>query len=349
MSALQFLIRLGILQRSRGGLISAPWILEDGIWNDEGRWDDAALWIDFHRSIGSLAAALAARRSVEGALSAALQNPEVQAALGGTGAAALLARGALSGNAAAALLAAGATTGTLSATIEAQAAPTYTANPVHSDGTNDFMLRGAALTGATNSPSVTGSVWLRRTGGFGNLHRVIASNAANFVLEWMFENTLHFRGHDGTSTSLDIVAPPFTDTAWRHFMWSANAANAHLYVNDVSNMTVAAPHTGNNFAFAAQTNWSILAGLTGTNKLQGDIADLQIWFGQYRDLSVAANRRLFITSDGKPVDPATAEASLGAPIVRLSGPTASWHANDGTGGGFTLTGSLTDGTGPVGV
>ena len=72
------------------------------------------------------------------------------------------------------------------------------------------------------------------------------------------------------------------------------------------------------------------------------MADLMMWPGTYLDFSVEANRRLFISAAGKPVDPAVAVAALGTPIVRFSGPTASWHTNKGSGGGFTENGALTD-------
>jgi len=53
-------------------------------------------------------------------------------------------------------------------------------------------------------------------------------------------------------------------------------------------------------------------------------------------------RRLFIDGNGKPVDPATATASLGTPAVLLSGDVSGFVTNQGNGGAFTLSGTLTN-------
>ncbi len=81
----------------------------------------------------------------------------------------------------------------------------------------------------------------------------------------------------------------------------------------------------------------------------GDIADFQVWVGTSiveADNTISTpNRRLFIDASGKPVDPAVAAAALGPPTVRcsatLGGPASSFATNQGTGGAFTTTGTLT--------
>lgn len=78
----------------------------------------------------------------------------------------------------------------------------------------------------------------------------------------------------------------------------------------------------------------------------GDIADLRIMPGINLldgggDIP-QATRRLFIDAGGKPVDPAVATAALGAPCILFSGDSAAFATNQGTGGAFTLNGSLTN-------
>jgi hypothetical protein len=70
------------------------------------------------------------------------------------------------------------------------------------------------------------------------------------------------------------------------------------------------------------------------------VIDLACYF------SVEANRRLFITADGKPTNPALWPSGG---QVQFYGAVDDWHTNKGTGGGFTLTGALTAGTGPVAI
>ena len=76
-----------------------------------------------------------------------------------------------------------------------------------------------------------------------------------------------------------------------------------------------------------------------------DFADIRIMPGvdlrTAGDISVAT-RRLFVGANGKPVNPATATASLGASCMLFSGDATGFATNQGTGGTFTLTGSLTN-------
>ncbi len=75
-----------------------------------------------------------------------------------------------------------------------------------------------------------------------------------------------------------------------------------------------------------------------------EFADVQIYTNLDIDLSITANRRLFISAAGKPVDPAIAVAALGNPIILFSGNNTGFPINQGTGGVFTLTGALTNAT-----
>jgi len=70
-------------------------------------------------------------------------------------------------------------------------------------------------------------------------------------------------------------------------------------------------------------------------------ADVQIWVGQYIDPTNADNLAKFI-SGGAPVNPVVAEAAFGAPTYRFPGPALGIGTNTGTGGDFTLTGTVTD-------
>ena len=65
---------------------------------------------------------------------------------------------------------------------------------------------------------------------------------------------------------------------------------------------------------------------------------------EYLDISVENNRRKFIDADGFPVDLGSdGSTPTGiAAIMFFSGATVSWHTNDGSGGGFTENGALTD-------
>jgi Concanavalin A-like lectin/glucanases superfamily len=71
-----------------------------------------------------------------------------------------------------------------------------------------------------------------------------------------------------------------------------------------------------------------------------DVSDVQVWLDQYID-PTPENLAKFI-SDGKPVDPAVAEATFGQPSILFSGDSSNFVTNQGTDGPFTLIGTLTN-------
>lgn len=77
------------------------------------------------------------------------------------------------------------------------------------------------------------------------------------------------------------------------------------------------------------------------SKIVGDVADFQMWINNYLDFSVAANRELFI-KNGIPVNPTIAALTLGTPAILFQGNTTNFIVNQGNGGTFALTGSLTN-------
>jgi hypothetical protein len=132
-------------------------------------------------------------------------------------------------------------------------------------------------------------------------------------------------------------------TEWLNVCLSWDAASApQLYVNDtLISMTLttwvdqAIDYTG--------TSWNVYG---EGRPFYGD--SNFTWFDSTdnMDFSVEANRRLFFDANGCPVDlGTTGEIPTGySPILFVSGDSAEFITNKGTGGGFTLTGTLTDGS-----
>jgi len=227
----------------------------------------------------------------------------------------------------------------------------YVANGVNFDGTNDFLSRGGDPTGSAASKLWTGSLWFKinnltvnhtfyiaQTGVFGFAEVRLASNGF-FVIE--------ARQTSGASI-LQMFFSGFTDTAsWHHILWSAdltNPARRHFILDDVE-ADEASRHLNFDIDFLNDDHL-IGARDDATNKAEADVADFWMLPGTYLDFSIEANRRLFRTSGGKPVDLGVdgSGPTGGAPLLYFSGPTDDWHTNKGTGGGFTETGALTDAT-----
>lgn len=221
------------------------------------------------------------------------------------------------------------------------------------DGSSTWLKRNGGLTGAADSKLWTFSVWLNLSD---NLAGGVVCSAVDGVPNQRTGLTLvpgndrfNFRGYNSSGTliqSLSTSALP--QGRWVHVMGSVDLSSTskrHLYVDDVSDLFVVDTYTNDTLDFT-MTDWGVGAfPTTGASKLTCSIADL--WFapGVYIDLSVEANRRKFITASRGPVALGAAGATPtgSSPLVFLSGDIASWKTNKGTGGGFTLTGTLPEG------
>lgn len=220
----------------------------------------------------------------------------------------------------------------------------YQPQGVNFDGTNDYLTRGADLTGNADSKLVTASFWFRYDGGTfiwfseGAGFRIFISGGAILITG---ENT-------SGSTILNMSCGSGLDDAqWHHCCFSidmASQASSFVYVDDAD--VTGTPSTFSNAAIDfTRTEHAVGANNFGTLKFSGDLADFWLDFGTYIDLSVEANRRLFVGASAASSVDLGSDGSTptgSAPIVFLSGPTSTWHTNDGTGGGFTENGALAD-------
>jgi len=233
--------------------------------------------------------------------------------------------------------------------------PTITDNSVNFDGTNDYLTRGADLTGLTNGKVGSCSFWFKVEGSNGANLRVMnsASSGGQFLIQRNTDNTIRVRGFNAAASEILTLPSSSTYTAdntWHHCMASWDLANTtgHLYIDGVDDLGSAT--TTNDTIDWTNGNWYIGSDDTASNKWNGDLAELW-WTNEYIDLSQASNRLKFLTADGGP-------ASLGsdgstptgtAALIYLSGATSTFHTNDGSGGGFTENGALTDGSTIQGV
>jgi hypothetical protein len=223
------------------------------------------------------------------------------------------------------------------------------------DGTNDYMTRGADLTGSADGKKGIFSGWLRIDGGNGGDLGIIVNHTSLFATHRAENNILRVFGSNSVgATILDLRTSNtyLSGASWIHMLASWDLATAgarHIYINDVSDL-VQTTFTNDNIAYA-QTNWGCGARPNdATQKFNGCLAEIYFTQGQYLDFSIADNRRKFITPGLKPADLGPdGSAPLGfSPMVYLrlgDGQAASNFAtNLGTGGNFSITGSLDTGS-----
>lgn len=202
--------------------------------------------------------------------------------------------------------------------------------------TSSYLQRGGALTGLSDCRSATASFWIKRNDGFGVTTMIWDGGATNSYLSFLATNRLYWEGVTLQGSTA------ITDSEWHHFLISfdATTGDRHIYLNDVAE-TISGTMTNADKDFEQGDHFIGVAN-NMTAQIDSDIADLYIDFCNYIDLSVEANRRKFIDSNGNPVDLGS-NGSLptgSAPDIFLSGDPDSWHTNKGTGGGFTENGSL---------
>lgn len=221
------------------------------------------------------------------------------------------------------------------------------------DFSSDYLTRGGLFTGAptTNSKGIF-SAWLRLDGSNNAAMRIMCDDAGGyFVVQRLGSNEFRIT-LNGTSLGPFNITSASVYTAsssWLHLLasWDTNfsASNklAHLYVNGASDLGSATDGGANAFSvYYASGDFGVGASTVGGGLFDGCMAEVYFAINQYLDFSVQANREKFRSPAGKPVS-LGADGSLPtgvAPTVFLNNAFGSFQTNKGTGGNFTVNGTL---------
>jgi hypothetical protein len=223
------------------------------------------------------------------------------------------------------------------------------AEAIDFDGTNDYLSRLSDLVGNTNSQTFTFSCFVYPIGSSTNwlyLATDSITNSRTFIRLNPSSGsfTVSVRGIDASfNTCFEILnVSLIAANTWSSLIVSVNNAINTMWVsvNDVAS-SFSDPFSNTN---AIDFTWNQhYVGIQSNNEYLGRMSNVFLDY-TYRDLSVEANRRLFVTADLKPT---LGQAALN-PILYLpmSDPTAP-GVNTGTGGNFDLTGVVArSGRGP---
>lgn len=224
------------------------------------------------------------------------------------------------------------------------------AEAIDFDGTNDYLSRASDLTGNADGKTFTFSAWLWldsiAAGGqiiFGDVNSYLGVNVASSGIN---NFTLLFNNASNVAACRVTINDVLAEKSWTHFLLSVdltNTSNRSMYVNGNLVAATFTHYVNDNIDFTRTTFGIGNRGDGGSSKIKSRLAHVFLDY-TYRDLSVTANRRLFVTADLKP---AAGQAALN-PILYLpmSDPTQPGK-NAGTGGDFTLTGVVArSGRGP---
>ena len=223
-------------------------------------------------------------------------------------------------------------------------------------GTNnatDYLSRTTPLSNQADSKTFTFSTWAWLDGANGGL--LYLGNNRFFITFEGGGDYFKCEGRDANNTRhLRFEAPTglVPVNTWVNILMSfdmSDTSKRHIYINEVD--ITSATFTGSfptytngtlDFTPAASSGadmtYRIGAQYNAQSKLGGRLAHFFFDY-TYRDLSVTANRRLFIDADGKPADSDTLAALN--PIMYLPMKDADTAgSNSGTGGNFAAVGTL---------
>lgn len=234
------------------------------------------------------------------------------------------------------------------------------AGAIDFDGANDYLSRSTDLVGNVDGKTFTFSAWVWR--GDTALDPFLASGASSANARVWFATVnggivIYLRNSSDTNllvANVDPASPGSKDlNTFVHVLISVDISNTSLrsaYINDAPASVTWTTYTNGIIDFTLP-NWYVggcvgdVDGTTTNKRFSGRLSNLYLDY-TYRDLSVEANRRLFITADRKPAPKATLAALNPILYLPMTDPTQP-GLNLGTGGDFALNGVVArSGRGP---
>ncbi len=207
------------------------------------------------------------------------------------------------------------------------------------DGTNDYLNRGAGLTGIADGKTGTVSFWYRPTTVSGSQWILTSTNDNLYLRQSSAHFELTLRNSTGTyiftiTSSNDLVVGELVHV---FVSWDLGNAKGNIYINGVdkeNSLTI----TNDDIDYTV-SNWQI-----GNRVLLSDISEFeigQLWFNtEYVEPTTDINEfyddgPVSLGSDGS-------TPTGNQPILFLNNSLATWENNLGTGGNFTEVGGLAD-------
>ncbi|MAE42191.1 hypothetical protein CMO93_00335 [Candidatus Woesearchaeota archaeon] len=187
----------------------------------------------------------------------------------------------------------------------------YTAKAIIFDDSN-YGIMNSDYTGSSNTKKGIISFWFNRQGGFGSEQALISNIDGTLGIQFQAgSNTIRLAGEyepGGGLARLVLNAyssSTFTSSGWHHVIVTWDLANGivQMYIDGV-NDNPTETQADNNVVFTTSGRHGIAtrSNADSNGRYEGYLFDLYINYQEYLDISVAANREKFRSSDGKPVD-----------------------------------------------
>ncbi len=226
----------------------------------------------------------------------------------------------------------------------------FSANPVTIDNTpggpHDYLSKATDLTGIADGTTFIISAWFKRTVTATEEHIVSLGSAGDgFHLYINSSDEIVVDGYDSAAVlKLRVKSNvTVTDTSWHHIMVSLNLADTgqrHLYLDGTDRFSSVTYDTAATLEFTQGTA-AICSRGDSFGTFTGCVAEI-FFHTSYLDLSTAPNRAKFYNS-GQPVnlgsDGSTPLSTQ--PLLYLKNAFGTFANNAGSGGNFTVNGTLT--------
>lgn len=215
------------------------------------------------------------------------------------------------------------------------------------DGTEDYLSRSSDLVGNADGKTFTFSAWVWWDDTV-SLDTIYTNSNLSFIVSSSNGSEFYVTATNSSGGEILYFASTtdgFPKDTFVNIIISVDltsSSNRFVYVNDAQISGSWLTYTNDTIDFTA-TQHAVAARTTAANYFKGRLSNVFLDY-TYRDMSITANRRLFVTADLKP---AAGQAALN-PIMYLTmaDPTQPGK-NSGTGGDFTLTGTVArSGRGP---
>jgi hypothetical protein len=212
-----------------------------------------------------------------------------------------------------------------------------------------YLIRGAGLSGAADSGSVAFSFWINPeelpTADQHLISIETSGDQVRFAIVLRTTGAIRLFGRNAAGTViLDIEADTtLLPGEWSHVCGSVDLSDTddrHIVINDIESDLTVSTYTDDDIDFTTD-DASVGGRPNGSQLFEGSLAEVWLEDGLFIDFSVEANRRDFISTNGRPTNLGSDGSAPGtSPLVYLSGQDGDFPTNKGTGGGFTENGSL---------
>ncbi len=209
-------------------------------------------------------------------------------------------------------------------------------------------VENAAMTGISDGKKGVFSCWFNITGSSGTLipiFVIFASGSARlYVIRSSWNKIAVYGASTVPSTNLYLeTTSSYTTSGWHHLLasWDLSTGFGKIYIDRVDKTSASPTLTNSNIDYTGTTN-HVGRYLTSIGYIS--IQELYFNSAESLDITSSAVRAKFVDSSNKPVSlGATGNLPTGtAPIVYLKAAYDSFETNSGTGGDYTVSGTLAD-------